>query len=74
MTSFLGTSDEHLSITQFLAEAGIDGAVIVTTPQEISLQVRTRFIKCKLFIFVNRAVIVTTPQEIIIQVRSRFIK
>eukprot|EP00088_Acartia_fossae_P060345 TRINITY_DN7224_c0_g1_i2.p1 TRINITY_DN7224_c0_g1~~TRINITY_DN7224_c0_g1_i2.p1 ORF type:complete len:316 (-),score=46.19 TRINITY_DN7224_c0_g1_i2:48-995(-) len=33
-----GTSDEHLSITQFLAEAGIDGAVIVTTPQEISLQ------------------------------------
>merc|ERR1711993_216531 len=33
-----GTSDEHLSIVQFLAEAGIDGAVIVTTPQEISLQ------------------------------------
>jgi len=33
-----GTSDEHLSITQYLAESGIDGAVIVTTPQEISLQ------------------------------------
>jgi len=33
-----GTSDEHLSIVQFLAEANIDGAVIVTTPQEISLQ------------------------------------
>jgi len=33
-----GTSDEHLSISQFLAESGIDGAVIVTTPQEISLQ------------------------------------
>jgi len=27
-----------LSITQYLAESGIDGAVIVTTPQEISLQ------------------------------------
>jgi len=33
-----GTSDEHLSIVQYLAGAGIDGAVIVTTPQEISLQ------------------------------------
>ena len=33
-----GTSDEHLSIVQFLADARIDGAVIVTTPQEISLQ------------------------------------
>ncbi len=28
-----GTSDEHLSAVQFLAAAGIDGAVIVTTPQ-----------------------------------------
>jgi len=32
-----GTSDEHLSIVQYLAEASIDGAVIVTTPQEVSL-------------------------------------
>lgn len=28
-----GTSDEHLSITQLLKEAGVDGAIIVTTPQ-----------------------------------------
>ena len=33
-----GTSDEHLSIVQFMAGAGLDGAVIVTTPQEIALQ------------------------------------
>ncbi len=33
-----GTSDEHLSIVQYLKETGIDGAVIITTPQEISLQ------------------------------------
>ena len=33
-----GTTDEHLSIVQYLAGAGLDGAVIVTTPQEISLQ------------------------------------
>jgi Mrp family chromosome partitioning ATPase len=33
-----GTSDEHLSIVQYMKETGIDGAVIVTTPQEISLQ------------------------------------
>lgn len=28
-----GTSDEHLSIVQYLSAAYIDGAVIVTTPQ-----------------------------------------
>ena len=28
-----GTSDEHLSIVQYLGEARIDGAVIITTPQ-----------------------------------------
>ncbi|WOO78585.1 Cytosolic Fe-S cluster assembly factor NBP35 [Vanrija pseudolonga] len=33
-----GTSDEHLSVVQYLAEAGIDGAVLVTTPQEVALQ------------------------------------
>lgn len=32
-----GTSDEHLSVSQYLKEAGIDGAVIVTTPQEVAL-------------------------------------
>jgi Mrp family chromosome partitioning ATPase len=34
-----GTSDEHLSISTFLrdASAGVDGAVIVTTPQEVAL-------------------------------------
>lgn len=33
-----GTSDEHISIVQFLLQAGsIDGAILVTTPQEISL-------------------------------------
>ncbi|KAI9034381.1 putative NBP35-nucleotide-binding protein [Hyaloraphidium curvatum] len=33
-----GTSDEHLSIVQYLKDTGIDGAVLVTTPQEVSLQ------------------------------------
>lgn len=32
-----GTSDEHLSLIQYLSGAGIDGAVIVTTPQEVAL-------------------------------------
>jgi len=33
-----GTSDEHISIVQLLIEASqIDGALIVTTPQEVSL-------------------------------------
>ncbi|KAJ2590982.1 cytosolic Fe-S cluster assembly factor nbp35 [Coemansia sp. RSA 1804] len=32
-----GTSDEHLSVVQLLSGAGITGAVIVTTPQEVSL-------------------------------------
>ena len=31
-----GTSDEHISIAQYLSGGkGIDGAVIVTTPQEV---------------------------------------
>uniref|UniRef100_A0A8C5KFJ3 Cytosolic Fe-S cluster assembly factor NUBP1-like n=1 Tax=Jaculus jaculus TaxID=51337 RepID=A0A8C5KFJ3_JACJA len=32
------TSIEHLSVVQYLAAAQIDGAVIITTPQEVSLQ------------------------------------
>jgi len=43
-----GTSDEHLSIVQYLKEAGIDGAIIITTPQEVSLQdVRKEINFCK---------------------------
>ncbi|XP_048349134.1 cytosolic Fe-S cluster assembly factor NUBP1 isoform X1 [Sphaerodactylus townsendi] len=33
-----GTSDEHLSIVQYLSATHIDGAVIITTPQEVALQ------------------------------------
>jgi len=32
-----GTSDEHLSITSLLKEANPDGAIVVTTPQEVAL-------------------------------------
>jgi Mrp family chromosome partitioning ATPase len=32
-----GTSDEHLSIVQYMDEAGLDGAIIITTPQEVAL-------------------------------------
>lgn len=32
-----GTSDEHLSVVSLLKESGIDGAVVVTTPQEVAL-------------------------------------
>lgn len=33
-----GTSDEHLSVVQYLRQSGgVDGAVIVTTPQEVAL-------------------------------------
>lgn len=43
-----GTSDEHLSIVEYLKETGCDGAIIVTTPQEISLQdVRKQINFCK---------------------------
>ncbi|KAI9103195.1 essential iron-sulfur cluster binding protein localized in the cytoplasm [Phlyctochytrium arcticum] len=43
-----GTSDEHLSAVQYMKEAGIDGAIIVTTPQELSLQdVRKEINFCK---------------------------
>uniref|UniRef100_U3FCP2 Fe-S cluster assembly factor nubp1-A-like protein n=1 Tax=Micrurus fulvius TaxID=8637 RepID=U3FCP2_MICFL len=33
-----GTSDEHISIVQFLSSARVDGAVIITSPQEVALQ------------------------------------
>jgi Mrp family chromosome partitioning ATPase len=33
-----GTSDEHLSLVQYFKECRIDGAVLVTTPQEVALQ------------------------------------
>jgi Mrp family chromosome partitioning ATPase len=43
-----GTSDEHLSVNSFLKEAGVDGAVLVTTPQEVSLlDVRKEVDFCK---------------------------
>ncbi|KAI0504510.1 hypothetical protein KFK09_015462 [Dendrobium nobile] len=43
-----GTSDEHISIVQFLQATGIDGAVIVTTPQQVSLiDVRKEISFCK---------------------------
>jgi len=43
-----GTSDEHLSIAQYLKSTGIDGAVVVTTPQELSLlDVRKEINFCK---------------------------
>ncbi|KAF7260831.1 hypothetical protein EG68_01368 [Paragonimus skrjabini miyazakii] len=33
-----GTSDEHLSVVQYLQAAGcLDGAIVVTTPQEVAL-------------------------------------
>jgi len=33
-----GTSDEHLSIAQYLKGGQLDGAILITTPQEVSLQ------------------------------------
>jgi Mrp family chromosome partitioning ATPase len=43
-----GTSDEHISISQYMKQCGIDGAVIVTTPQEVSLaDVRKELSFCK---------------------------
>ncbi len=43
-----GTSDEHISIAQLLKGADVDGAVIVTTPQEVSIiDVRKEVNFCK---------------------------
>ncbi|KAI9799801.1 MAG: cytosolic Fe-S cluster assembly factor nbp35 [Sarcosagium campestre] len=32
-----GTSDEHLSVNSLLQQSGVDGAVLLTTPQEVAL-------------------------------------
>lgn len=32
-----GTSDEHLSVNSCMKDSGIDGAIVVTTPNEVSL-------------------------------------
>ncbi len=43
-----GTTDEHLSITQYVKPSHIDGAVIITTPQEVALSdVRKEINFCK---------------------------
>ncbi|KAF2741821.1 cytosolic Fe-S cluster assembly factor NBP35 [Sporormia fimetaria CBS 119925] len=43
-----GTSDEHLSVNALLKEAGVDGAVVVSTPQEVALlDVRKELDFCK---------------------------
>ncbi|XP_041086012.1 cytosolic Fe-S cluster assembly factor nubp1-like [Polyodon spathula] len=43
-----GTSDEHLSVVQYLSGTHIDGAVLITTPQEVSLQdVRKEIAFCR---------------------------
>jgi len=43
-----GTSDEHLSIVQYLKGCDIDGAILISTPQEISIQdVRKEINFCK---------------------------
>ncbi|OIW10334.1 hypothetical protein TanjilG_28085 [Lupinus angustifolius] len=43
-----GTSDEHISIVQCLDASAVDGAIIVTTPQQVSLiDVRKEVSFCK---------------------------
>lgn len=43
-----GTSDEHISIVQLLKASDVDGAVVVTTPQEVSMaDVRKELNFCK---------------------------
>eukprot|EP00043_Microstomoeca_roanoka_P026459 m.11646 g.11646 ORF g.11646 m.11646 type:complete len:384 (+) comp6608_c0_seq1:1-1152(+) len=43
-----GTSDEHLSLAQYLKSSHVDGCVIVTTPQEVALSdVRKEISFCK---------------------------
>jgi len=43
-----GTSDEHLSIATYLSKTNIDGAILVTTPQDVSIiDVRKEIDFCK---------------------------
>lgn len=43
-----GTSDEHISISSYLKSSEVDGAVLITTPQEIALlDVRKELSFCK---------------------------
>ena len=43
-----GTSDEHISIVQYLKSTHLDGAIVVTTPQEVSMaDVRKELNFCK---------------------------
>ena len=43
-----GTSDEHISIVQLLQSSNVDGAVIITTPQEVAMaDVRKELSFCK---------------------------
>lgn len=43
-----GTSDEHISVVQYLKNSKIDGAIVVTTPQEVSMaDVRKELNFCK---------------------------
>ena len=43
-----GTSDEHISVIQYLAKTNLLGAIIVTTPQEVALlDVRKEINFCK---------------------------
>jgi Mrp family chromosome partitioning ATPase len=43
-----GTSDEHISIIQYLKKANVYGAIVVTTPQEVALMdVRKEINFCK---------------------------
>lgn len=43
-----GTSDEHISIVQYLKSSNIDGAIVVTTPQEVAMaDVRKELNFCK---------------------------
>ncbi|EFJ08179.1 hypothetical protein SELMODRAFT_185553 [Selaginella moellendorffii] len=43
-----GTSDEHISIAQYLKVANVAGAIVVTTPQEVSIiDVRKEISFCK---------------------------
>jgi len=43
-----GTSDEHLSLASYLKEANVDGAILITTPQEVAvIDVRKEINFCK---------------------------